>query len=385
MSLPLVHVITTLERAGAEMLLLRLLQQLDPERFPSQVVCLGPPGAVSAALRDAGVKVRHLDGARPVDAPRVVAQLRRRIRDVRPAIVHTWMIHANLLGGLAARLAGARGLVWSVHHSDLPDDVTPAGTRAAERLNVRLSRRLPEAVVCTSSSTRDLRIRDGYPADKLVVIRNGVPAVQWTADDRRRARAALGVAKDDLLIGRVARLDPQKDYRTLLRAAAIVCAAEPRARLVLAGRDVDPANSELAGCLAAAGVSDRALLLGDLPTPNEVHGAVDVEVSSSAYGETAPLVVSEALACGTPVVGTDVGDTAALVGPGGRVVPPRDPEALAAAILSLLRASPAERQALGERGREWSREELSLDAMTDAYQTLYEEVAHRGAGTAAGG
>jgi polysaccharide biosynthesis protein PelF len=77
------------------------------------------------------------------------------------------------------------------------------------------------------------------------------------------------------------------------------------------------------------------------------------------------------------VVGTDVGDTAALVGPGGRVVPPRDPEALAAAILSLLQASPAECRALGERGREWSRQQLSLDAMTGAYQALYEDVAHR--------
>src|SRR5690606_2510752 len=157
----------------------------------------------------------------------------------------------------------------------------------------------------------------------------------------------LGLGEDDLLVGLVARWHPQKDHPGFVRAAAQLVRREPRARFVLIGNDCDAGNPELVGLVREAGVGDRMHLLGRRTDIPRLTAALDVATSSSSFGEAFPNILGEAMACAVPCVTTDVGDSADIVGDTGRVVPPRDPDALAAALAEILSMPPQARAALG--------------------------------------
>lgn len=350
----------------------------DPTQFRHLVVSLKPSGEIGDELERCGIPVVSLGMTSLTQTPGALQSLVATLSEIHPAIVHTWMVHANLLGGLAARAAHAPNVIWSLHHSDLRLGGIKTTTIALERLNARLARWLPTRVVSTSASAVPLHMRAGYPPSKLLVLRNGVPIETAPAGSGPRLRAALGLTDDDLLVGRIARFDPQKDYATFIRAAGLVATHEPRVRFVMVGAGVTSGNTALRRWLDRAGIADRTQLLGLRSDTAELNAAFDVAVSSSAFGETSPLVLSEALSQSTPVVSTDVGDSAAIVGPGGIVVPPEDPRALGDALLELLQMPAAERAALGDAGRRHVVAQFSVESMARAYERLYREVAASG-------
>jgi glycosyltransferase involved in cell wall biosynthesis len=142
----------------------------------------------------------------------------------------------------------------------------------------------------------------------------------------------VGITADAPLIGLVARYDPFKDHATFLNAAARVAREIPSARFVLCGAGVDRSNAGLAALIDSAGIGQRCHLLGPPRDVPRVLAALDV-LASSSISEAFPLVLGEAMACGVPCAATDVGDSALIVGPTGRVVPPQDPAALGAALV----------------------------------------------------
>lgn len=370
--LRVLHVITTLQVGGAERLLQHLVAASDPGAFAHSVVSLTGEGPVADALREAGVPVRALGLRRPADGPAALAALLRGLRAERPHVVHTWMVHANAIGGVVAA-ARRLPLLWSVHHDHLDPSARGRRTRAVERVNAALARRLPDRVVCTSASSRDAAVQRGYPAARLAVIANGVPPLDAPAD-RATARALLGLPAEALLVGRVARFAPQKDHESFLRAVGAVRAVRPDVVGVLAGHGCDAENPEL-HALIAAHCPDGVVLLGEEHRVGALHRSLDVEVSSSAFGETTPLVLAEAMSLGVPVVTTDVGDCAAMVEGVGSVVPPRDAADLAAAVLDALGQVPAERELRAERGRQRVLERYSSTRTARAYEELYQELA----------
>jgi glycosyltransferase involved in cell wall biosynthesis len=149
-------------------------------------------------------------------------------------------------------------------------------------------------------------------------------------------RSELGVAEDQPLIGRVGRLAPQKDYPTFLRAAALVATSRPEARFLCVGEGNPELSAQLRLLASQLGLDSRVHWSTGRDDMSAVYSALDVCVSSSAYGEGTPNVVAEAMACGVPCVVTDVGDSAWTVGETGVVVPPGDAEALARGIESVL-------------------------------------------------
>jgi glycosyltransferase involved in cell wall biosynthesis len=155
----------------------------------------------------------------------------------------------------------------------------------------------------------------------------------------------------------------------------------PAARFVLCGNRVDRDNEALAEQVGAAGVGDRCHLLGMRRDVARVTAAMDVATSSS-ISEAFPLAVGEAMACGVACAVTDVGDSAMIVGPTGRVVPPQDPAALAAAWGELLAMDPDARARLGAAARQRVCELFDLGAVTRRYEQLYEEVATPSGGAA---
>lgn len=375
--LRILFVITDLEVGGAERMLLKLVARLAASHELA-VVSLTGRGALAWEFEQAGATVTALDMRGPFALPGAVARLARQVRAWRPQVMSTWMYHADLVGGLAARLAGLRAVAWNIRNSDLARAHTSRSTRLVVRANALLSGTLPAKILCCSDTARRIHVALGYRADRFHLIPNGFDLQQFQPSGAARAavRQELGLDPDDLLIGLVARWHPQKDHAGFLRAAAELARHQPAAHFVLAGSECDADNPELVGLVAAAGLAQRVHLLGPRRDIPRLTAAFDIATSASAFGEAFPNILGEAMACAVVCVTTDVGDSAAIVADTGRVVPPGEPAALAAAWAELLAMPAAARAELGERARQRASGEFELGAVVSRYEAVFRALAN---------
>lgn len=334
----IVHVITCLEMGGAETMLHRLLSQLDATRYESIVVSLASPGPMTEPIKALGIPVLSLDVRHPASIPFAITRLTRLLRREKPEIVQTWMYHADLVGGSAAWLAGRLATIWNIRNGTLEPEVNKRTTIWTANLCARLSRRMPIRIISCSLAARTLHAERGYDRERMVVIPNGFDIDRFRPDLKARqdVRQELGLPANAQLIGMIARFDPQKDHRTFFQAAARLRASTPDVHFVLCGDGIDWGNSDLVDWIDRGGIRQRCHLLGRRHDIQRFQASFDIATLSSWSGEGFPNVVGEAMACGVPCVVTDVGDSAWIVGDTGHVVPPRDPDALHAAIDRLL-------------------------------------------------
>jgi glycosyltransferase involved in cell wall biosynthesis len=367
------HLITGLETGGAERMLLHLVSRADRARLRPLVVSMTGPGTMGPLIERAGVPLRSLGMRRGVPDPRGVARLARILREFRPAVLQTWLYHADLLGLIVRRLGLVPHLVWGLQGTETID------TRVVRRLLARFSAG-PDAVVTVSRVGQRFHEGIGYHPRRWVHLPNAfdTSALRPDAEARRQGRAALGIAEDRVAILLPARYHPMKDHGNFLAAAARSTPAHPEALFVLAGAGTEAANLALTGMIEAHGLRDRVLRLGERRDLERLYPAFDIVTLSSAFGEALPMVLGEAMSCGIPCVATDSGDTALVIGDTGVVVPPRDPAALAAGWEQLLALGPVGRQALGERARARIVEHYDLDRVVPRYTALYEEIAAGG-------
>jgi glycosyltransferase involved in cell wall biosynthesis len=368
-----VHLITGLDVGGAEMSLARLVEGLAARGIGNTVVSMTQAGPVAARIESSGVPVVALGLRRGAIAPRALLRLRRILADRRPDVLQTWMYHADLLGALARGRRRQTALVWNLRASNV--DMAHYGwLSAATRFAcVRLSR-WPDTIVVNSAAGMAFHQGLGYQNDEWVVIPNGIDVEQFRPDAQARQdiRRELGAGAGALLLGLVARVDPMKGHGVFLAAAGRLMAGEPRLHAVVAGEGALPDREPFRTWLAAQPqeVRARAHLLGRRADVPRLLCALDLACSTSLFGEGFPNVVAEAMACGVPVVASDVGDTAVVVGDCGAIVPPGDDAAIAAGCAALL-ADPARRMALGARSRQRIQERFSLESVVARYEAVY--------------
>jgi len=193
-------------------------------------------------------------------------------------------------------------------------------------------------------------------------------------------RQELGISDHAVAIGLPARYDPMKDHANFLAAAAKLAVGRPEAVFVLIGSGVDSSNRPLSEMIEAYGILQHLRLLGARNDMARVYSALDIATLSSAFGEGCPNVLIEAMSCGVPCVATDCGDSAAILGSTGAVVPPRDPETLAEAWNELIAVGPEARRSLGGEARARIVRCFELPAIVGRYDALYSEFTkeHRG-------
>jgi glycosyltransferase involved in cell wall biosynthesis len=371
------HIIAGLAPDGAERMLLRLVSGMDSSRFDNEVISLTDLGPMAEKFEAAGIRVRALGMNRGSANPYYLAKLAGWLRKL-PArqIIQTWMYHADLVGGLAAKLAGCAGLVWNIRHSELHPGVDKRHTIWTAKACAVLSSRLPLRIICASEASRTFHEKLGYAHDRMEVIPNGfdLDLFRPDAEAREAVRGELGVSDSTLLIGYVARKHPVKDHRTFLEAAGLLHKQFPDVRFVLCGDGVTQQNSELKDWSEAAGVRDACFFLGHRDDIPRVINAFDIATSSSS-SEAFPNALAEAMACGIPAVVTNVGDSRSILGETGSVVPPKDPIALAQAWVGLLQAGPDIRERLGEAARARVQTHFSMPNVVRRYEALYTEIA----------
>ncbi|WP_205694454.1 glycosyltransferase family 4 protein [Crenobacter cavernae] len=375
----IVLIITGLNTGGAEMMLLKLLERIDRHRFEPYVISLSGEGEIGPRIRALGITVEAL-GMRPGrPSPFAFISLVRRLRALRPDAVHTWMYHADLLGGIAARMARIKAVGWGIHHNNLSPQLNKRSTLMVVTVCAWLSGLLPVRIQCCSESSRQVHARFGYDLDKLSVIPNGFDLSHFypNAVAREVIRTELALPSHTLLVGLIGRYDPQKNHAGFFQAAARLHAKMPGVHFVLAGKGIDEHNIEMMEQIKRAGVVSVIHLLSIRKDIPRLMAALDV-LASSSDGEAFPNVLGEAMACGVPCVVTDVGDSASIVGDTGRVVAPGDMAGLAAEIEELLMLSVEARHALGEKARARVAEHFHIEQVVRRYESFYVELAKQG-------
>lgn len=369
------HIITGLETGGAEMMLRKLLEQMEPARFRSRVISLTDSGTMGRAIEGLGVPVETC-GMKPGRlAPGGFRRLLAFLRKDRPQIVQTWLYHADLLGGIAGKMAGVPHVLWNVRHGNLDPHRNKRTTLWTVRLNARLSRRIPQAIICNSRQAMQTHIAAGFASDRFILIPNGFDCSKFAPCDaaRKAVRDELGITATAPLVGMIARFDQQKNHEGFIAAAKIVASARTNTHFLLAGRGIVNENSQLTGWIAAAGLRERVHLLGERRDVPRLLASLDVAVSAS-HGEAFPNAVGEAMASGVPCVVTDVGDCAEIVGDSGFIAASGDVNAFASHILHLLAMPATERQMLGQRARQRILSSYSIEAVSARYEALYRTI-----------
>jgi glycosyltransferase involved in cell wall biosynthesis len=370
-------VIASSEFGGAERVLVSLLKGLDRRRFRVFVACHGH-GPMMDEYRRHAAGLWSLPLTNIFD-PRSVPALARLMRRVACDIAHSHLWTADVLAGLAATVARVPvrlATVGGEYFRAIDDRGMRAARKALLSRTHRLAYRLFDRVIAVSQRTaEDLTSRAGFrvPARKVIAIPNGLD-LDRIAAARGVSRAELGLAPTGPLLVSVANFVPMKGHRWLLAAMPAVLARFPDATLVLVGSG--PGLQAAREHAATAGLAHRVHILGGRADPLAVLGLGDVIVLPSVAAEGLPITILEALALGKPVVTTRVGGIPEVVRDGetGVLVPPRDPEALAAAISSVL-ADPARAAAMSARGRATLRARFTDDGMVRHVEQLYLDLA----------
>lgn len=358
--------ITDLDVGGAERCLVDLATRLDRDRFDLVVYCLGPRPASEVescvpALESAGIEVCCLDGRSNWQAARLIGRMTRRLTEQRPALLQSFLFHANLAGRIAARRAGVRRVV--------------SGIRVAERHSRwhlwadRLTTGWVDRYVCVSRAVAQFTAEQGrIPTEKLAVIPNGIDADEYAAPVPAQ-HESLGIPAGRRLVTYVGRLEHQKGVDWLLGSAATWLSQAPDCDILLVGKGPERANLE-ALCVEL-GIADRVHFLGWRPDVAEILAA-SVALLLPSLWEGMPNVVLQAMASSLPVVATDVEGVRELLGPeaGRQTVAYGDSVGLGRSLVRIL-SQPDEARQLGRRNRVRVEVEFTLRRMVAAYEELW--------------
>lgn len=372
----ILHVITGLNVGGAEAMLARIIANSKRPDVTATVATLMAPGFVGGRMLESGIAVRSLGMTSIWTASIAMIRLVLHIRRTKPDLVMAWMHHAQLAATLAVRLSGLKiPVVWNVRHS-LGEGFTHERrlTRAVLRMQAMLSRK-PTAIIYNSRKAAQQYRAIGFNPRREHVIPNGfdVAAEITEAGGKRRIREIFGLPDNAILIGMVARSHPMKDVANLVAAFALLRSSRVNAHLLMVGEGMDKPTASVAAALARLPQGSWTLA-GQRPDVATWLGGLDILVLPSAWGEGFSNIIGEAMAQAVPCVGTDVGDTAWIIGRTGRSVPPRNATALALALLELCGLPESERHALGLAARQRIVDMFALGTIVGRYEALVDEL-----------
>lgn len=368
------HIITGLNNGGAEGVLYRLCKYDNSSRHI--VISLMGGGKYGALLKEVDVEVHCLN----MPAGRVslagVVKLFKLLRKLKPDVVQTWMYHADLLGGIVARCAGIRNVFWNIRNTTLEAGKSKKTTIFVARLCARLSGFIPKGIVCCAQEAMLVHSALGYKKSKIKLIANGYDFFYFKPDNELRDefRGQLVLPPLQAFLGMVGRFDSQKDHFGLLKALWLVKAYVPNFKFAMVGRGLNKANAALGEQINKLNLNNNILLLDQRADISTVMNGLDIHVLSSAFGEAFPNVLAESMACGTPCVTTNVGDAAVIVGETGWVVPPKDPQALADAIIMAIKEMQMDDQAWSLRQqacRDRVVKSFSIEKMISGYHRVW--------------
>lgn len=366
------HLITELNMGGAERMLEKLVSRMNRKRFRSIVISMTDIGPIGKKIITERIPVFNLEMISGRPSLMGMGKFFRVIRRESVDIIQTWLYHADLLGLLIGKLAGVKEIVWGIRCSDMDFRNYRALTNLTVKVNSKLSF-MTNAIVFNSVMGKKVHRDIGYRTKRMILIPNGFDTEKFYPDKtaKKWLLDQIGLQNDAILIGIIARWDPMKDQENFLKAASLLAEKEDSVHYIMVGLGIDSDNQRIRSFMNSNILKDRLHLLGLRKDVARIMAALDIVSSSSAYGEGFSNTLGEAMACGVPCVVTDVGDSARIVGETGRVVPPKNPEALANAWKGLIDIGQEERRSLGLSARKRIKENFEISNVVKQYEDLY--------------
>ncbi|MDI9866236.1 glycosyltransferase [Flectobacillus sp. DC10W] len=324
MPIKITYIITSLGMGGAEMMLYKLLKYTDLKTIRPTVICLTAEADLIKPIQSLGIEVIVIPYQnRWYNLPLIFFRCHLILRKLCPDIVHTWLYHANVLGGLGAYLLRSRPIiVWNIRNT--LSGVTSWSQKAFFLIVKICTHFIPNHILSCSQRGAQEHHLAGF-RQKIKVIHNGfLDKPQVMLNNRSIKR-----------IGMIARFTPEKDHYTFLKAVNLFLQKNTQCRFVLVGKGCSTDNHQLQKWIKQFHLSEYIELHEAQISLDDILTTLDI-VTLSSYSEGFPNVVGEAMMKGIPCVCTDAGDALILVGKSELIVPIRHPEALAEAWLSVL-------------------------------------------------
>ena len=370
------HIVNCLSPGGAEIMLCNFISKMDKEKYCAVVISLTNKGTLSEKIEKMGVPVYEAGMKSGNLNIKAFIKLIRYLRTYKPELIQTWMYHSNVIGGIAGILSGVKNIVWGVHASQLDGELTKNGTLFIIKISSWLSMIIPSIVIFCSKSSYHLHLILGYKTKIMRVVPNGFNLKDYRPDAacKKNILKELGLQQDVQLVGMAARYDPQKNHSDFILAASRLNKIMPSVEYLLVGSGVTSDNEILCSQIEEVGLSDKIHLLGYRDDMPKIYAALDVSTITSVYGEAFPLVIGEAMACGTPCVVTDVGDSAFIVGDTGIVIPPGKPDEIANAWMKILKMDLIEKKKIGVAARKRINELFTIESVVKQYEKEYTDL-----------
>jgi glycosyltransferase involved in cell wall biosynthesis len=370
-----VFVITGLNTGGAEMMLYKFLSRINRDKFSPTVIAMLEGGIFVERIQALNIPVYSLGMQEGIPNPKAILKLRQLLKQIQPDIIQGWMYHANLIALLTNILSKRKvPIFWSIHHSVESLKAEKTTLAATIKLTALLSQYV-EQVIFSAEKGKNQHLQLGYCSNNAIAIGDNFDISKYKPASKPQfnLREFLNLPKSSILIGSIARYHPMKDHANLIQAAALIVNSHPDVHFVLIGPNVDENNSVLTGQIEQLGIANQVHLLGERQDIPVLITSLDIFTTSSAYGESFPNVLGEAMSCQIPCVSTDVGDSQIIVDNTGLVVPPRDPQALAEAWRKLILLGEDERKQLGNKARKRIETYFNLDG-TNSFVKKYESI-----------
>ncbi len=326
----IVHIITSLGDGGAEHTLFKICKY--DKLNVHIIISLTNSGKYFKLLKRLGVEVYCLKAN--FFSINKFFYLLKLLRSLKPNVVQTWLIHADFIGGIAARLVGIKNIFWNIRYSNFKIGKTKLTTILIVKILAKLSFVIPKLIIIVSKKAKKIYEMKGFDKKKLKVISNGydLSILKPNKFSKINFKKKNKIKKNAPLLGNIARYDPKKDHLNLLNALSLIRLKNLDFFCVLVGSNIDKNNFILNSEIKKLNLSNYVKLLGQKDNILQVINGLDVYVQSSSYGEGFPNVVAESMACGVPCIATDVGDSSFIIGKTGWLVSPNNSAKLAEAI-----------------------------------------------------
>ncbi len=325
----ILHIITGLKDGGAENILYKICQH---DKLNNHIVIsITSGGKYFLLLKKLGVKVYCMN--MKFYSMLKFFYLIKFISNLKPDLVQTWLVHGDFLGGIAAKLAGVKNLVWTILYSKLDKSIEKKRNIFLIRILAKLSYLIPDIIIVVSKSSKKNCQNLGYQNKKIKLVTTGFDLSLFKVKKYQKLnfKKKVKIKSQIPLIGIVARYNPVKDHSNLLNALRIINSKKRKFFCVFVGSEMNNKNKILREKIKKFNLNKYVKLLGPKNNIPEVMNGLDVNILCSK-SEGFPSVLVEAMACGTPCVVTDVGDSAAIVGKTGWIVPPNNSVKLGKAI-----------------------------------------------------